>query len=243
MVPSGSAVDEAAAVALVLAVIPVPMAMVASEVTLMAEARDTELPALPGGGSRGLPLPSEPKAPGEDVAWPGSGCPVAAQANEVVEIPSNDEADVSAEPSVPLRQPTGDVTAEPLVPLRSLAVVQSVARTSGGPVVSPQDLVVVRLEARPSGEVLEGDLEWPCPEHPASARFILRDSQERQLWDIFGGQGHVAVSELTKLTVQLESTRKQALFVRQLVEGDMQLAAEVSFWYLSFTPESLVGCF
>ena len=72
--------------------------------------------------------------------------------------------------------------------------------------VSPWDLVVARLEARPSGEVPKGDLEWPYPEHPASARFILRDSRERQLWDIFGGQGHVAVSELTKLTTQLEST-------------------------------------
>ncbi|XP_066344268.1 uncharacterized protein [Miscanthus floridulus] len=34
------------------------------------------------------------------------------------------------------------------------------------------------------------------------------------------------VSKLTKLTVQLESARKQALFARQLVEGDMQLMAE-----------------
>ena len=42
--------------------------------------------------------------------------------------------------------------------------------------------------------------------------------------------------ELTKLTAQLESTWKRALFARQLVEGDIQLAAEVSFWYLSFSP-------
>ena len=70
MVPPGSGFDEAAAVASVLAAIPVPMA---SEVTLAAEARDTELPALLGGGSRGSPLPSESKAPGEDVARPGLG--------------------------------------------------------------------------------------------------------------------------------------------------------------------------
>ena len=89
----------------------------------------------------------------------------------------------------------------------------------------------------------EGDLEWPFPEHPASTWFVLWDSWERQLWDIFGGQGHVMVSELTKLTAQLESTQKRALFTRQLVEGDMQLTVEVSFWYLSFTPESLVSCF
>ena len=78
MVPSGSAVDEAAAVASVLATIPMPMATVASEVTLTAEARDTKLPALPGRGSRGSPLPLEPKAPGEDVAGLGSGHPTVA---------------------------------------------------------------------------------------------------------------------------------------------------------------------
>ena len=94
---------------------------------------------------------------------------------------------------------------------------------------------MAQLEAGPSGEVPEGDLEWPCPKHPANARFVLQGSQERQLWDIFGGQGHVMVLELTKLTAQLESTQKWALFAWQLVEGDMQLAAEVSFWCLSFT--------
>ena len=59
MVPSGSAVEEAAAVALVLVAIPVLMAAVASKVTLTAEARETELPALLGRGSRGSPLPLE----------------------------------------------------------------------------------------------------------------------------------------------------------------------------------------
>ena len=88
--------------ALVLAAISVPMAAVASEVTLAAEARKSELPALPGRGSRGSPLPSEPKAPREDVAGPRSRRPVVAQVDEVVEIPSDDEADVPAEPSVPL---------------------------------------------------------------------------------------------------------------------------------------------
>ena len=104
---------------------------------------------------------------------------MAVQVDEVVEIPSDDEADVPAEPSVPLRQPAGDVTAEPLVPSRSLVVVQSVAGTSSGPVVSPRDLAVAQSEVGPSGEVPEGDLEWPCPEHPASVRFVLWDSRER----------------------------------------------------------------
>ena len=72
--------------------------------------------------------------------------------------------------------------------------------------MSPRDLAVARLEAGPSGEMPKGDLEWPCPEHPTSAWFVLRDSWERQLWDIFRGQGHVTILELTKLTTQLEST-------------------------------------
>ena len=72
--------------------------------------------------------------------------------------------------------------------------------------------------------------------------FVLRDSRERQLWDIFGGHGHVAVSELTKLSTKLENARKQAQFARQLVEVDLQLAVEVSFWYLSLPFESFVGC-
>ena len=91
----------------------------------------------------------------------------------MVEIPSDDEADVPAEPSVPLRQPTSDVTTEPLVLSRGLAMVQSVARTSGGSVVSPRHLAMAQLEAGPSGEVPEGDLEWPCPEHPMNTWFIL----------------------------------------------------------------------
>ena len=166
---------------MVLAAIPVPMAVVASEVTLATEARESELPAFPGRGSHGSPLPSEPKAPREDVAELGSGRPAVAQVDEVVEITSHDEADVPAEPSVPLRQPTGDVTVEPLVPSHGLAVVQSVAGTSGGSVVSPRDLAVAWLEAGPSSKVPEGDLEWSCPEHPASAQFVLRDSREHQL--------------------------------------------------------------
>ena len=84
----------------------------------------------------------------------------------MVEIPSDDEADVPAEPSMPLW---------------SLAVVQSVAGTSGGPVVSPRDLAVAQLVAEPSSKVPEGDLEWPCPEHPANAWFVLRDSWDHQL--------------------------------------------------------------
>ena len=82
------------------------------------------------------------------------------------------------------------------------------ADTVAEPVVSSRELVVVRSEAGPSGGSSEGDLEWPFPEDPSKARFVLRDSRERQLWEIFGGQGHVVVSELTELSAKLESARK-----------------------------------
>ena len=88
-----------------------------------------------------------------------------ARATEVVDIPSDDEAN--------------DME-EPLVSSRELAVVQS--------------------EAGPSSGLPEGDLEWPCPEDPAKVRFVLRDSQECQLWDILGGKGLATVSELANLS-------------------------------------------
>ena len=46
------------------------------------------------------------------------------------------------------------------------------------------------------------------------------------------------MSQLTKLSTKLESARKQAQFAQQLVEVDLQLAVEVSFWYLSLPFES-----
>ena len=41
--------------------------------------------------------------------------------------------------------------------------------------------------------------------------------------------------ELTELSAKLESARKQAQFARQLIEIDLQLAVEVSFWYIPST--------
>ena len=147
--------------ATLLAVILVPMAGVAAEVTLVAppplgtveETREDEPPTSPGGGPHDPSLPSEPKAPEGSVVGMELGCPVASHANEVVEIPSDDEA---------------DIVAEPLVSPRELAV-------------SPRELAVVQSEAGPSGGSSEGDLEWPFPEDASKARFILWDSQERQL--------------------------------------------------------------
>ena len=62
---------------------------------------------------------------------------------------------------------------------------------------------MVQSEAGPSGGLPEGDLEWPCPEYPTKVQFVLRDSQECQLWDILGEQGHAAVSELVNLSAKL----------------------------------------
>ncbi|XP_066374858.1 uncharacterized protein [Miscanthus floridulus] len=173
--PPGAAADNVTAAATLLAAIPVSMAGVASEVTLAApppsaaveETREGELPTLPGGGLHDLSLSSELKASEGSVGGTELGRPAAFHANEVVEIPSDDEADTVAEPSV-----------------------------------SSRELAVVQSEAGPSGGSSEGDLEWPCPEDPSKVRFVLRDSQERQLWDIFGGarvcrgvRAHQAVRE------------------------------------------------
>ena len=182
---------------------------------MVEETREGEVPISPGGGPHGLSLPSELKAPEGSVAGTKLGRTAASCVNKVVEIPSDDEADTVAKP--------------PVSPWELE--------------VSPRELAVVQSEARPFGGSSEGDLEWPFLEDPSKARFILRNSRERQLYDIFGGQGHAAVSELTKLCVRLESARKQAQFAPQLVEVDLQLAAEVSLWYSPLPFESFVGCF
>ena len=49
-------------------------------------------------------------------------------------------------------------------------------------------------------------------------------------------------SDLAKLSVKLEDAQEQVKSTQQLVKVYLQLAAEVSFPYLSLTSESLVGC-
>ena len=74
------------------------------------EERETELPASPGGGLHGSPSRSELKAPGGDAAGIESERPSVARATEVVEIPSDYEADDVVElpvPSQELRWATG----------------------------------------------------------------------------------------------------------------------------------------
>ena len=125
VVPPGSVVGTAAAAALILAAIPVLTVEVASDVTLVApplpvaaeEERETELPASPGGGLHDSPAWSEPKALGESVARTESERSAAVLATEVVDIPSDDEADDMVEPSMSSRE---------------LAMVRSEAVPSGG---------------------------------------------------------------------------------------------------------------
>ena len=104
----GAVAATVTAMAVALVAIPVPSAEVTSEVTLATipkpaaaeEERETELPASPGGGLHGSPSWSEPKAPGESVAGTESERPAVVHATEVVDIPSDDEADNMAEPPV-----------------------------------------------------------------------------------------------------------------------------------------------
>ena len=108
--PPGAAADKAAAPAVMLATIPVPMVGVVSEVTLVAppppvmveETRESKLPISPSGGTHGLTLSSEPKAPEGRATGTKLGCLAAFHVDEVVEIPSDDEANVVAESSVSL---------------------------------------------------------------------------------------------------------------------------------------------
>ena len=119
---------------------------------VVEETREGELPISPGGVTHGLSLPSKPKAPEGSVARMELGRPAASRTNEVVEIPSDNEADTMAKPPVSPR--------ELEVSPRELAV-------------SPLELAVVQSEAGPSGGSSKGDLEWPCPEDPSKARFVL----------------------------------------------------------------------
>ena len=109
---SGAVAAIVMAVASTLVVILVLTAGAMSEVTLMAppppviveEERGTELPASPSGGPHGSPVCSEPKALGESTVGMVSEHPAAVHATEVVDIPSDDEADDMAEPPVSPRE-------------------------------------------------------------------------------------------------------------------------------------------
>jgi len=84
----------------------------ASEVTLMAppppavveEEREIELPASPGGGLHGSPSQSKLEVSGGRCSWAELEHLPMAHKTEVVEIPSDDEADDEVEPSVLSRE-------------------------------------------------------------------------------------------------------------------------------------------
>ena len=161
VVSPGSVAGMVAVAALALEVIPVLTAEVASKVTLVAppppvvveETRGGEILTSLDGGLHDPSLPSEPKAPEGSMAGTELGRPAASHESKVVEILSNNEVDTMAEPPVSPQE---------------LAV-------------SLWELAVVRLEAGPSSGSSKGDLEWPFPEDPLKARFVLRDSREHQL--------------------------------------------------------------
>ena len=48
------------------------------------------------------------------------------------------------------------------------------------------------------------DLVWPCPGDLRKVRFILRDEDEVQLWDILGGRGLAMESDLAQTRARLE---------------------------------------
>ena len=119
----GAVAATAAAATAALAAIPVPSLEVASKVTLAAlppsaaaeEERETELPASLGRGLHGSPSRSTLKVPG-DAAGSEPKHLLVTHEDEVVDIPSDDEADDVELPA----------------PSQELAVVRSEAGPSSG---------------------------------------------------------------------------------------------------------------
>jgi len=65
------------------------------------------------------------------------------------------------------------------------------------------------------------DLVWPCPEDPRKVRFILRDEQECQLWDVLGGRGLAMESDLAQTRVKLEEALERVKSIEQAVMVDL----------------------
>ena len=93
-----------------------------------------------------------------------------------------------------------------------------------------------------SGSGATTDLVWPCPGDPWKVRFILRDEQEDQLWDVLGGRGLAMESDLVQTRVKLEEALERVKSVQQAVMVDLPHVVEVSFLRSSLTPWSFVGC-
>ena len=73
---------------------------------------------------------------------------------------------------------------------------------------------MVRSSAGPSsGLEATRELVWPYPGDPRKARFILRDEEEVQLWDLLGGRGLTMESDLAQTRVKLEEALERVKVV------------------------------
>ena len=101
---------------------------------------------------------------------------------------------------------------------------------------------MVRSSTGPSSRLGETDLVWPCPEDRRKVRFILRDEEEVQLWDVLGVRGLAMESNLAQTKARLEEALERVKLIHQAVTVDLPRVVEVSFLRLSLTPWSLTGC-
>ena len=95
---------------------------------------------------------------------------------------------------------------------------------------------MVQSSARPSSGLGVTNLVWPYPEDPRKVRFILRDKQECQLWDVLGGRGLAVESDLARTRVKLEEALERVKSIERVVMIDLPYATVVSFLRLSLTP-------
>ena len=84
---------------------------------------------------------------------------------------------------------------------------------------------------------------WPCPGDPRKVRFILRDEEEVQLWDVLGGRGLAMESNLAQTRARLDEALERVKVIHQAVTVDLPCIVEVSFMRLSLTPWSFTSCF
>ena len=102
---------------------------------------------------------------------------------------------------------------------------------------------MVRSSAGPSsGSGVTRELVWPCPGDPRKARFILRDEEEVQLWDILGGRGLTMESDLAQTKARLKEALERVESVHQAVTVDLPHVIEVSFLHSSLSLWSFTGC-
>ena len=88
----------------------------------------------------------------------------------------------------------------------------------------------MRSSAGPSsGLEATRELVWPYPGDPRKARFILRDEEEVQLWDLLGGRGLTMESDLAQTKARLKEALERVESIHQAVTVDLPRIVEVSF--------------